>query len=115
MIAGYLLGLVTLPLFYGLWVGSALLIVVTDSAMRKRGWLIEWQIPRRGIGVVDDYRLRHDIWFERQWGPFLFGHWVYERGDHVRVHRWWGIGRADGRSVRLFKKFSLAASEGAAE
>lgn len=80
----------------------------------RLGWWMEAKTGRNPEGI-SDYTLRRDIWFERQRGPIFTGHWCRVvlssgPGGVVRtptVTRWWGLGKADGRSVMLYHKRRL--------
>lgn len=106
----YLLGLVTLP-------ALALAGLVSlgaywwIQAYLERRWGLAWEGSwRRKVDEISDYMLRHNIWWERQFGPvFAGGWWRHERGAD-RINRWIGLGRPGGPCLMFFRKRILSAA-----
>ena len=107
MSLGYWLGLATLPALAGFayvaaWVGFRVAHWFDD-----RGWSMDLRL-KRDIDGVSDYTLRHDIWWERAFGPVFIGGWyreqpTYDKPDQIMATRWVGIGRTNGPCVCLYR------------
>lgn len=101
--SAYWLGVLTTPtIVAALW-------LLTDSwfravaALKHFGFTFEAKWTRDVEGI-SDYTLRHDIWWERSFGPFFAGGWYHERSRGPRFNRWIGVGRADGPCWMAFRK-----------
>lgn len=106
----YWLGVLTTPL------AAVVLVALVVAFVRVTDWL-----ERHGITFavhwsrntdISDYLLRHNIWWERSFGPVFSGGWyrverVYNAPSHARFNRWVGIGRADGPNVIVFHSRDL--------
>lgn len=97
----YWLGLMTTPAIFA---ATSLLVAAyfrAQDALAKRGitWAARW---KRDIGSVSDYILRHDIWWERSFGPVFVGGWYREYRGHFT--RWIGVGSPEGPNVMIFRK-----------
>lgn len=103
----YLLGLLTLPILAGVYVGFTFLIVLLDDRL---GVSFEGKRKRR-VDEVSDYVLHHDIWWERTFGPIFVGGWYrenYREGREVPlIGRWVGLGRPAGPCFMVIRTRTL--------
>ena len=107
----YWLGVLTIPAL--VFVASLLFIswIWATEELRRHGITFEarW---RRNTDRISDYTLRHDIWWERPFGPVFAGGWyreqpVYDAPSRARFNRWIGIGRTDGPNLMVFHSRDL--------
>ena len=105
--SAYWLGLLTPVLalacgYASLWVGCR--VVWWAEA---RGWSIDLRL-KRDLDGASDYTLRHDIWWERSFGPIFVGGWyreesTYEAPSKVRATRWVGLGSTTGPCLTFYR------------
>lgn len=105
----YVAGLLTLPVVVVLTVACIRAHkVLKDFFFKKYGIFVEVRNQKNYEGI-DDYTLKHNIWFERVYGPVFVGHWCHhvysEEKDYV--NRWVGFGRTEGRSLAFYKTRAL--------
>lgn len=83
---------------FALWVKA-------DDVLARHGFNfnLRW---RRHVERISDFMLRHDIWWERQWGPVFAGGWYRDIG---RINRWVGIGRPSGPCLYVSRSVDLTA------
>lgn len=103
----YWLGVLTTPVaavaLYLLFIGWVRMLDFLD-AIFGLSFVVRW---RRSMDHVSDYTLRHDIWWERSWGPFFAGGWYRERPDCHLFNRWVALGPVDGPCLMVFRKHVL--------
>ena len=111
------LGFWTFPVLLSLFY----LLLVT--AFRMFAALSRWGITfeakgHRNLRGVSDYLIRHDIWWERSFGPVFAGGWYHEMPRYrepgrarwyreppeARVNRWFGIGLPNGPCLMVFRR-----------
>lgn len=107
--SGYWLGVLTTPaLALALFLAFAAYV---RALMVLDGWgfafEIKWKRPIERAERISEYTLRHDIWWERSFGPVFVGGWYFERSDRRQVNRWIGLGRAGGPCWMAFRKRPL--------
>jgi hypothetical protein len=103
----YLLGLATLPVLAALVVGAFFgWIAVTEWLDQRHGLTFDFKGTRR-VNEISDYRLRHDIWWERSFGPVFIGGWYREPVDRRLINRWVGIGRTLGPCFVAYRSRDL--------
>ncbi len=105
----YLLGLFTLP---ALWLAFVLAV---RAYFRIEKWLdsrfgIEWDLKTsRDVEGISEYTLRHNIWWERSWGPVFAGGWYREEPKYMaapvpKFNRWVGLGMTNGPCLIFYRK-----------
>ncbi|GAB2734164.1 hypothetical protein [Nocardioides pakistanensis] len=107
----YWLGVLTTPMVVVAGVAVFVLGVRAEAALRHRGLTFEakW---KRDTGRISDYTLRHDIWWERRFGPVFVGGWYREPPRYLEpprrlVNRWFGVGSPDGPCWMAFRSRDL--------
>lgn len=100
--SAYWLGVLTTPALAILLFGAFVAYVRAMTALDQLGFTFEvkW---KRATERISDYTLRHDIWWERSFGPVFVGGWYFERSRWTQVNRWIGIGRAGGPCWMAFR------------
>lgn len=103
--SAYWLGFFTLPALAALGAGLFFAwVVVGDWLAIRHGFTFEVK-GNRAVHDVSDYVLRHDIWWERSWGPFFAGCWYREPDPSAPLAtRWIGIGSTEGPCWMAFRK-----------
>lgn len=105
----YWLGVLTIPVaaatLFLLFIGWVRTIDFLDSTF---GLSFEVRLSR-SMENVSDYTLRHDIWWERSWGPFFTGGWYHERSGSCLFNRWVALGSVNGPCLMVFRKHVLDA------
>ena len=100
----YVLGLLTLPALAGL---VALYVFLTTWLDHRFGITYDLKF-RRDVQGITDYTLRHDIWWERSWGPFFAGGWYRDNEmGRRRINRWIGLGGVDGPCFVVYRSVVL--------
>lgn len=116
MSADYWLGILTLPAL-ALAALLAFVAYVRGTAALAARWGISFELKlHRDVEGISDYMLRHDIWWERSWGPVFVGGWyreppVYEGPTHRLATRWIGVGRTEGPCWVVYRKRDLGPTE----
>jgi hypothetical protein len=69
-------------------------------ALERQGFTFNLR-AKRDLERISDFILRHNIWWERSWGPIFAGGWyrevsVYDAPDQRHINRWVGLGRPNG-------------------
>lgn len=116
MSADYWLGVVTIPALALAAVLAFVAYVWTLESLDARlgiSFSVRW---RRVAERVSDYTLRHDIWWERSFGPIFIGGWYREPPRYMDAsrrlfNRWIGLGRADGPCLMVFLRRDLGEVE----
>lgn len=96
--SGVWLGVLTLPTLTLATYVAGRAFFTTVTALARHGISFEVKANRR-VDQIPDYILTHNIWWERQWGPFFAGGWF--RSDTPT--RWVAIGRPDGWAFMAFR------------
>lgn len=110
----YWMGFATPFIIWGIGYASMIGLTYLFNWLADNGWTVEFKFGRNYEGI-SDYTLRNNIWFEKQHGPIFTGHWYRE--DHryrdgksfviPTATRWLGIGKAQGKSIMIFKQRDL--------
>jgi hypothetical protein len=107
----YWLGVLTTPTLVVVGIAAFALWVRAVIALRRRGLTFEvkWN---RNPERVSDYVLRHDIWWERRFGPIFVGGRYrepprYKEPSPRLINRWVGIGSPDGPCWMGFRSRDL--------
>lgn len=112
MSVDYWLGVLTLPAL-ALAAFLAFVAYVRGTAALDTRWGISFSARwRRGADKISDYTLRHDIWWERSFGPVFVGGWYrepprYKESSPRLFNRWIGLGRVEGPCLMVFRKRDL--------
>ena len=77
MSADYWLGVLTIPAAAVVCVVAVAAYFRTLAALERVGFTFEVKV-RRDTEGISDYTLRHDIWWERPFGPVFIGGWYRE-------------------------------------
>lgn len=105
----YLLGLITIPAFVGLARLTFWTWFTVEDWMKRRHGITFSAKTGRNVAGIDDYTLRTNIWWERQFGPIFIGGWYreaprYEAPAVPMATRWLGLGPPDGPCLMVLKK-----------
>lgn len=107
----YWLGVLTTPTLVALGFGAFVLWIRVGMALGRRGLTFEvkW---KRHPERVSDYTLRHDVWWERRFGPIFVGGWYrepprYQEPSPRLINRWVGVGSPSGPCWVAFRSRDL--------
>lgn len=106
VVRNYLLGVATPFVVAAVSMGLFWLWIAVTEALDDH-WGITFEAKnmadREGIS---EYVLKHNIWWERSFGPVFCGGW-YREDTRRRVNRWVGFGSHSGRCFMIFRSLDL--------
>lgn len=111
--SAYWYGLLTLPTLVLVLAALFFAWLWADMALERHGinFTVRWK--RIQDERVSDFLLRHDVWWERSFGPVFAGGWYHEKPVYrepttpARINRWVGIGRGDGPCLYVVRSRQL--------